>query len=104
MIQEIETNNYPNQSYAVTLNYQSVTVDLKMNSLDGDVFWTMTLRSSSGLTLCAGRRIKSGFPILLPTIVGFEGNFLAFPISSPEEPLGVKPWGNTHVLLYSDGE
>jgi hypothetical protein len=101
MIREIETDNYPNQDYSLTLNQQGVVINLKMN-VDGnnDPYWSFSISTVGGRVLSAGRRIKSGYPILPETIFGFAGNFLALPITSPEESLGETPWGNTHLLHY----
>jgi hypothetical protein len=101
MIREIEIDNYPNQDYSVTLDQQGVVINLKMNiDRNGDPYWMMSLSAIGGRILSAGRRIKSGYPILPETIFGFQGNFIALPISSPEVPLGLEPWGSTHLLQF----
>ena len=104
MVYEIEIGNYPHQAYNLDLAGQSVVVTMKWNSVDDEGgFWTMLLETADGIVLSAGRRIKSGFPILLPYITGFIGNFSAVPVLADEEPLGLEPWGFSHILAYDDG-
>ncbi len=62
--------------------------------------WFLSL-IKNGLPVVSGRRIDSGVPIIgTNTAEGFDGNFIAFPVTLIEQPIGESPWGITHELLW----
>ena len=100
---EINLDNYPSQVYNLSLPKQRVALHLQWCKANSDGFWILTIHDQSGVLISAGRRIKSGVRILPQTINGFIGNIIAIPISYPEKELGLRPWGETHTLVYIDG-
>jgi hypothetical protein len=101
MILQIPVDNYPAQKIELNVNNQDIYIQLNYSHFGGG--WFFSVYKKDGTPLSVGRRIESGFPILGNVYAsGFVGNFVANPISSDEQLLGLYPWGSTHTLVYYD--
>lgn len=98
MALQLQLNSQASQRFQVTLDGQSVIIEVFWN--ETYQCWFMNLKQTDETPISTGRRLSTNNKTFEHVLVDFSGDFVPESLVTPNTALGRNSWGNTHQLVY----